>query len=142
MRTITHAAIIVLLAVALQACALLERVESSPATAALTVQYGTLKYTGDDADKAQRVYDAVARLSLDDESITLALLDDRIRAAINWERLDLADRLLLDTLLAQVRAELEQRMGSGLLAPEDRVRVQQVMQWVQDAALVAGARSG
>lgn len=135
---------LIVVALLLGGCAALEHVESSPTTAALTLQYGTLKYIGDDTGKAQRVYDTAGSLAtgIEDESVSLALLDDQMRAAINWQSLDAADTLLLNTLLAQLRAELESRMGTGLLSAEDRVRLQQVLTWVRDAALVAGARAG
>lgn len=130
-----------LLATLMMGCA---AIETSPVTSALTVQYATLKYIGDDTDKAQRVYTVASGMAetIQDGNATLTLLDQALRAEIRWERLDAADTLLLDTLLTQLQVELQSRISNGLLSPDDRVRLLKVAEWVMSAALVAGARDG
>lgn len=130
------ALLIVALLFAVNACAVLEKVESSPVAAQLTVQYATLKYIDGSDAKAVRVLNVVdaIRPSIDDDSVTLAILDERLRSYINWERLDAADRLLLTALLDQVKAELTERIGEGLVDAQDKVRLHRVLDWVETAA--------
>lgn len=69
---------------------------------------------------------------------TLGALDRHVRDQIRWDRLDVADRLLLDALLIELRAELEARMGDGVLSPEHRTRIETVLDWVEQAVRLAG----
>jgi hypothetical protein len=116
-------------------CAMLPSTEST--TARLAVQYGTLKYIGDDVEKAARVRDVVtdAQNILDiGTSVTVIALDAAIRDRISWDRLDLADTLLLNVLLDELRIEMESRIGAGQLNEDDRVRVSAVFGWINSAA--------
>lgn len=129
--------IILLLGFLLPACALLDFVETNPATAQLTVQYATLKYIDGDQNRADRVLAVTERIRAhvdDDEVVTIAVLDDRLRSYINWGQLDEADTLLLNALLEQVKRELQERMGEGFVSEHDRVRLHRVIDWVETAA--------
>jgi hypothetical protein len=119
-------------------CATLGEGDTGPR---LAVQYAALKYIGEDQGKAQRIHDtAGAVLPGLTGSVTLAMLEVQLRERIDWQRLDMADRLLLDTLITELAADLHTRMGDGVLDPEQLTRVEHVVAWVQQAARMAGAR--
>lgn len=104
----------------------------------LAVQYATLKTIDRSASSsAEDVLDGVARARAvvdRDEAVTIGLLADQVRATIRWERLDVADRLLLDAVLQEAEAELARRIGEGMLKPEDRVAVLTLLDWIAAAA--------
>lgn len=106
----------------------------------MSVQYATLKYIGEDTDKAKRVHqvaqEVIPGLS---GATTVGALESALRQKIRWERLDMADRLLLDTLITELANELHERMGDGVLDAEQRARVETIVYWVQQAARLAGA---
>lgn len=116
-------------------CSTLEK-PSSTARAAVTV--GTLKYIGEDREKARRVektaLDVLASMS---GGTTIEQLDQHIRNKINWSRLDLADRILLDALLRELSATITASIGEGLLSDSDKVRIERVAEWVIAAARMA-----
>lgn len=73
----------------------------------------------------------------DDGPVTVGLLSVQVRALISWEQLDAADRMLLDAVLIEAEAELERRIGSGVLQAEDKVAVLTLLDWIATAARMA-----
>lgn len=120
---------------ALSGCAWLEE---SPTTARAAVQYSTLKYIGSEPDRGQRVERTASEIRgyLSGES-TVAALDSRLRSMIDWQPLDIADRILLAALLDELRDTMLTRIGDGRLSPDDTVRIERVIDWVVDAARLA-----
>lgn len=114
-------------------CASIMERESS---ARIAVTYATWKAIGDDDARGDRVIEIAggAREALGRENASLALLDEYVRRQIDWDRLDRADRLLIDALLTELRAELEARIGGGLLDGESRLRLAKVLDWISAAA--------
>ena len=133
MKKLVLAALAVLL---VSGCSVLQTVEDSPLAAQLVVQQAALRVIDEDTVRAQRVVEIVVetRPYVDEGSITLAMLDQAVRAQIEWERLALADRLLLEAVLDQARADMELRFGAGVLDPEARASVVRVFDWIEDAA--------
>lgn len=127
--------IVILLALtALSGCALLE---SQPATAQLTTQYATLKVIDGDPERADKILSLVAeaRQYVDDaDNVAIGVLDEAIRSRIRWERLDPADRLLIDAVLQRARERLEFEIGAGVLDAEQRVQLTTFLGWIEDAA--------
>lgn len=116
-------------------CAL---IDDNPSTVKAAVYVGALKYIGEDVDKAQRVEQtAQTILSGLSGGTTIDQLDGRLRALIQWDRLDMADAILLHALLTELRSTMTATIGEGLLSPDDAVRIERVTGWVIDAARLA-----
>ena len=122
-------------------CALLEQVEQSPLAAHIAVQQATLRYIDGDVEKAQRVVDVAEQVKeYAAGTVTIALLDVYLRAQIKWDKISMADALLLDALLVELSERMEQKMGEGELSPEDLASVERVVGWViMYASMVADA---
>lgn len=100
----------------------------------LAIQYATLKVIDRNPEKAARVH-ALANEALTwtmaGEYAALDELEARVRTRIVEEaNPDPADMLLIDALLAATRAELEARIGDGVLDEATRVRVNEVLGWI------------
>lgn len=116
-------------------CAL---IDDNPSTVKAAVYVGALKYIGEDDDKARRVEQtAQTILSGLSGGTTIDQLDGRLRALIQWDRLDMADAMLLHALLTELRSTMMATIGEGLLSPDDAVRIERVTGWVIDAARLA-----
>lgn len=125
-----YAAVLVLLF--LVGCSMLDQHQAG---AKLAVQFATLKYVDDDADKRERVQAVVANArELAATATTLDALDQAVRESIDWSKLDDADKLLATALLDLVRDELRSRFDSELLDPEQVVAVNTVLDWIDEAA--------
>ena len=120
----------------LAGCAALETVERSPLVAQLTVQQATLRVIDEDPAKATRVLEisGQVREMIAVDSVTVALLDDFIRVQIDWAKLSLADAQLLMLLLDELRTRLAERMGEGVLSPQQKVSISRVIDWVDGSA--------
>ena len=122
----------------LSGCALLDRVEESPFVAKLTVQQATLRVIDEDPEKAVRVLEisGEVRQMIEVDLVTVALLDEFIRVQVNWEKLSIADAQLLLLLLDELKVQLAERMGEGLLTPDQKVSLNKVVDWVEESALL------
>src|SRR5690625_7309196 len=69
---------------------------------------------------------------------TIDQLDGRLRALIQWDRLDMADAILLHALLTELRSTMLATIGEGLLSPDDAVRIERVAGWVDRKSVVEG----
>jgi|GEM_PF-7121244 len=120
-------------------CSTLERaIDENPETTKAAVYVGTLKYIGENSDKAQRVENTASEiLSGLSGGTTIDQLDGRLRALIQWDQLDIADAILLHALLTELRSTMMATIGEGLLSPDDAVRIERVAGWVIDAARLA-----
>jgi len=126
----------------LSGCSLLQYVEQSPLASQIAVQQATLRYIDEDAERAQRVI-AVAEQVEDQVSgvVTVALLDNYLRAQIQWHKLSIADAVLLDSLLVELANRFEEKMGEAELSPQDLANVERVIGWViSNAELVVAAQ--
>jgi hypothetical protein len=109
----------------------------------VAVQYATGKYIesapeADYADRAQKVI-AVAELAqalAADEAVTLDTLEIQVFRVVQNAPLSMADRVLANTLVAAVVAELRARVNAGVLSDQDRYRVGMVLGWVKQAAKI------
>lgn len=127
--------VLVIVALMLPGCASLER---GDATARLAVTYAALKTIESGDDPAARAAEvaAIARDAqrfLDSETVTVALLEHAVRSRLPAD-LSPADRLLADALVDAVVAELETRVGLGVLDAGQRLVVNQVLGWIVGAA--------
>lgn len=136
MRSILFATVLV----AISGCASFQ----GSATEKLVVQAATMKVIeagADRAAKAARIIAAAdaARVWLDTDGVTLPELRDAMVARIAAADIEASDKLLATALVDVVVAELDLRIGDGLISPEKRVTVNTVLSWVvQAAAFYAG----
>lgn len=85
-------------------------------------------------DIAQRAKDAAA-----DESVVIPVLEEIVRAEIGKLALSPADAMLANMLVQTVIGELAERVGSGVIPPDKKVLVHDVLDWVIEAAGYVGA---
>ena len=124
--------------VGMAGCSLLEVVEDSPIASYIVVQQSTLRFIGDDMERAERVVEIAEQVEeYAAGTVTVALLIDYTRAQVRWDKMSLADAALLDSLLMQLSFSLEDKMGTGELSPEDLVNVQTVVGWIKSNAELA-----
>jgi hypothetical protein len=131
-------AIIILLAICLNACAWMK---DNPQSAKLVVQLATMKVIegGDDIHgRATRVMAIASEASslFDSQEMSLPALREAIAERLAKENLSPSDQLLVNALVEAVDAELQKRIGQGALNPEQAVQVKAVLDWVIEAAKV------
>lgn len=128
------------LAVALSGCA---SFGTSSATEKLIVQAGVMKFIegGSDAPaeraaKAARIVRAAdqARIWIDTDGVTAGDLHAAMIERIAAADLEPSDKLLASALVEVVVAELNIRIGEGVISPEKRATVNSVLAWVEQAA--------
>lgn len=139
MKLSTLVLVSTLLAVGMQVsgCAL-TTLQSNP-SARLAVTYATLKVIEDGADPQQRAEKVLsiateAREFIETDALNLSQLEAALRARLADENLSPSDQLLADALILTVVAELEAKVGSGMLSPEQKLTVGTVLGWVITAA--------
>jgi hypothetical protein len=133
----------ILIALAMTGCSMLSKPENQPA-ARLAVQYATLKAIeqGDDhkarAERIKSIAIDVQTLFKSDEQATIPALDQLIHERLP-DTLSPADKLLADNLILVITQELQSRVGTGVLTPEQMLVATEVLQWVIDATVYGGA---
>jgi uncharacterized protein YceK len=109
------------------------------ATEKLIVQAATMKFiesSDDRASKAVRIVAAAgqARVWLDTDGVTISDLKSAMLERIVAADLDPSDKLLASALVDVVVAELDLRIGAGVISPEKKATVNAVLGWVESAA--------
>lgn len=103
----------------------------------LLVQYATLKVIEtDDNVTGPGVVSLIERAKqyASGESVTVSALVDAGRARLADSGLSAADKLLVNSILAEAQRRLEARLGGGVLNEEAQFKLITVLGWVQDAA--------
>ena len=105
-------------------------------SAKFAVQQGTLRALDEDPEKAARALEILEKVrpAVAEETVTVGVIDQYVRDQISWENLSMADAQLLIVLLDRMKEELEVRIGSGVLNPDQRESMERVMDWIQEAA--------
>jgi len=120
----------------MQGCASLGQ---NVATEKLVIQYATMKVIEADQDAmAERAgkIDEIARhaqLFLNTDTADIALLSAEVHKRLPAD-LSPADRVLANALIDTVMAELQARVGSGLVPPDKKLQVNAVLGWIREAA--------
>lgn len=117
----------------------------SPVVAQIAVQYGVMKVVEKNPAYGPRIVQiaqSVKEAAKGNVSATVATIDALIRSQIHWEKLSPADTQLVELTLSAIEAELEARVGAGVLAPDKLLVVSQVAGWISDAATAASQPSG
>lgn len=109
-------------------------------SAEVVVQYATIKFINKDADPITRAHKVIdiateARTYFDSETLPIAQVESLIREKIDWAKLDLADKILVDALIDKVMDEVE---GAGSIPEDKRVSGSKVLGWIIDGARLAG----
>jgi len=127
----------------LSGCAAVQYAKDNPATASLAVKSGTLAFVEQVEPLQRRVERAkevivVVNFILDQmdnsTSATVSTLSSEVRSQINWNDMDAYERLLLDSLIFSVESKLEDRVGEGVLAEDEKLVVRSVLEWAKEAA--------
>lgn len=109
------------------------------ATEKLVVQYATMKVVEADKDnmpaRAAKIDEiaAAAQVFFDSESVTVSQLHKEVMKRLPPD-LSPADRMLASALIDTVIAELQHRVGEGIVPPEKRYQVNVVLGWIREAA--------
>jgi hypothetical protein len=109
---------------------------SGSATEKLVVQAATMKFIEADLKNADRIEKAAsaARVWLDTDGVTIADLKQAMLDRVATSDLPPSDRLLASALVDVVAAEIDVRIGAGVLDPERKATVNTVLGWVEQAA--------
>ena len=110
--------------------------------ARLTVQYATIKVINHDANKAQRVIEIakdVQKIAESDTHLTVDRLMDAIVDHIDFDNLDVADKMLITALLKELARELKDRIPEGHIA-ELKLTVDHIAGWIISAARLVPAK--
>lgn len=150
MRLLKSLSIAVLAGAMALACVGCETLEKSPGTASLVVQYATAKVieSGKTADersaRAARIKTIAeeARTWFDGEDVTIGFLEAAAQARIAKLNLGAADTLLANGLVQVIVQELQKKVGEGVLSPESKMTVSQVLGWIVGAADLYAAGRG
>ena len=138
-------------AISLSGCAAYDYAKDNPATAALAVKSGTLAFveqvdplTGriERAEEVLAVINFVLGEVKSTPTATVATLTSTVKSEIDWNSLDAYERLLLDSLIFSIQSRLEERVGSGILADEDKIVVKEVLMWAKGAAEMYANKEG
>jgi hypothetical protein len=145
MRKVITTAITAALLCFLVGCASNDTITGNIDTDRLGIKLGTMKYIGEDADKAARVLGVVDKVEaeLDANQIVLA---EGVAAYIE-SRIDFAGKpaeeiLLIQELILVVSGQIEERIGGQVIDPDSQVMIRQVIGWVREAAKVKKASLG
>ena len=127
----------------LSGCTAVQWAKDNPQTVALAVKSGTLAFV-EQVDPVQRRIERaeevifVVNFILDQmdssTSATVSTLSSEVRSQINWNDMDSYERLLLDSLIFSVESKLEDRVGEGVLAEDEKLVVRSVLEWAKEAA--------
>jgi len=101
------------------------------------IQYATLKFIKGKQDRALQVRDVTdVAISLvrGDVTVTLDVLEKRVREEIDFSKMKPEDALLVNTLITVVRSELQAKLGDAGVGDGAQVRILSVLGSVRDAA--------
>lgn len=119
----------------LQGCASLGQ---NTATEKLVIQYATMKVIEADRDampqRAAKIDEiaASAQVFLSSDAADIGLLGAEVQKRLPPD-LSPADRILANVLIDAVIAELQVRLGSGLVRPDQQFQVNAVLGWIREA---------
>lgn len=118
----------------------------NPSAARLAIQYSVAKFSEQSsADHRQERLNNVKRVAMevkaiaDKESTSLVLLRSAVMVEVAKLHLSPADTVLASGLVDLIAEQLTKRIGDGVLKPEDKLVVKDVMDWVIEAAVLSGA---
>lgn len=125
-----------LAAVMIAGCATVEKhqIASSVVIQGLTLK--AIEESSDRSEKANEILEAAeaARVMLDLEGVTLDQLTLKMRRRIAQSDSELSEKLALNALVDAAEDLIAKRINDGLLDPQAKVTVNQVLDWIIGAA--------
>lgn len=120
---------------------------SQPTVSSLAVTYAAAKVieaapTPDERlARAERIKSIVgeARTWLNGEGVTVGLLESAARARLAELNLSPADTMLANTLVQIAVQDLQEKIGAGVIAPDQLVTVNELLDWIETATEMYGA---
>jgi len=121
------ALVAVFLCLSITGCTVFESINNNPETADVVIKIAVSQYIDAERDPAQRVIratvvrDKVQKLLNRVEGnpqLTLDDLEQDFRASIGWVDLKPSDKIIADTLISNVRIQLEAKVKVGEIDPD------------------------
>jgi hypothetical protein len=131
--------LVLALTATLTACAL---IDSRPLTASTAVQLGTIRLITAAEDPQERAESIVTITEFVSEQVdagstaTVAGVADLTRELIDYDQLGAYEQILINALITSVQERLITEIGSGRIDEQDVVRIQQILQWANQAAMM------
>lgn len=132
--------VIAALAILLTGCSTIQQqIDKNPDASKLAVQVATMKVieaNGDAHDRAvtTRSIVAAAKVWLDTDNVTVEALHDKVMERVATLHLQPSDAVLVNLLADMAVAEMQKKIGDGLIPADKKVTVNQILSWVDDAA--------
>jgi|13_taG_2_1085334.scaffolds.fasta_scaffold03492_5 hypothetical protein len=141
MKVTPHSLIIVLFVMILAGC---QFFEDNPRTALFLIDQGISRFIEAESDtvkRAQRAKDtrtvvAPVLALASKESVTISQLESYLYAQFDIDRLQPSDQRLVIFLVDDVKDSLQEGITGGLIDDKTRLRVQQVLETIMNAALI------
>jgi anthranilate phosphoribosyltransferase len=105
----------------------------------ITVQYATAKYIEERPQSRETIVSvatAAKAIVGGDATATLLTLHECVSGELDKAGLSAADRVLANALVSLIVAELQAKVGEGLIEPDQRIRVANILDLVIAAARV------
>jgi hypothetical protein len=105
------------------------------------VQYASIKYLSDHQDQiaeAKRLVDEIETTLTENPEVTLTQLENIVIESISWDGMKPEDKLLLSTLLGEIKYQVGQKIGEGVLNENDMVFARSFLAWIRQAIAMAG----
>jgi len=122
----------------LMGCSVIDKIEESPMTSELVTNQLTLRFIAGADDPIERATKLREKLADIETKLpgeyTLLELDSVVRAEIDWQKYSLADQELLNFALTKARNVILDLVGEGLINPEDKVTIDTLFRWIDQAA--------
>jgi hypothetical protein len=106
-----------------------------------SVQYASIKYLSDHQDQiaeAKRLVDEIETTLTENQEVTLTQLENIVIESISWDGMKPEDKLLLSTLLGEIKYQVGQKIGEGVLNENDMVFARSFLAWIRQAIAMAG----
>ena len=139
--------VLVTIAVAISGCASTgdvgQRIDSNDPGVKLALQYATMKTVEESSFTAQDVYDKAVEWSSRvgaTESVAVDELKQRFLEEVGYDTLEPSDKLLVSALLSQIDYSLQDFDTGKVISQEQQVRLQKVLDWIAEAAVMSGAK--
>lgn len=129
------ATLIILISIVLAGCSLWQASETSRQR--MAVQYAVLKITDGEEARAERVREVVTDLRegiADAQKVTVSDLMNQVRDVVRWDRLDMADQVLIREILNTAEQRLKDELGTDPILGERRLKLHTLFDWIEQAA--------
>lgn len=106
-----------------------------------SVQYASIKYLSDYQDQiaeAKRLVDGIETTLTENPEVTLTHLETVVYDSIPWQDMKPEDKLLLSTLLGEIKYQVGLKVGEGVLDENDMVFARSFLAWIRQAIEMAG----